>query len=261
MLCVKIEIISADYEASGKNLLARTLPGLREDNGEKQSAGLIVRLLRRLDEKGPDILADLLRYLPDSGKSRLISELANHYRENLCDMVNEALMENELGKNISVGILELEPSGEGIMLKAQRVRINYRGVMEHELIQRKIADSAEKYANQTIVGKLPAVTEFVKRNAGAAMKVVSSLAPKEVEKKVLSMLTSSERQEKMAAFLERILEQQGLVVKIGQIMISEDESSEENISACHSESAFFLSEESEELVLDGLAAYLRASVK
>lgn len=272
MLNANVEILAIDYEKSIMNLMERTLQKL----DEKADIGMAVRLLRKLGNSAPAVFCSLIQYMTDAEKAGLICELVNQYQKKLVDMVNDALASHELGKNIELGKMFFRTSGTGLHIYAQNVKVDYRGILDNGTVQKKVEDTVQQYADRSILGKVPGLSGLLKENANTVAKMAVSLAPGEVEKKALKIIESPENKRKMTALLEAVFEKEGLVVDIGQInILYTDAMTTNNTVASKSEAGadkdlkepmaeenpgFALSEEMEEIVLDALSEYLKASV-
>ncbi len=273
MLNADIEIQKIDYEKSVKNLLGRIMPKLKD----KPEAGMAVRLLQKLGNEAPDVFCNLIRYMPAQGKAKLICELVSQYQEKLTRMVNDALSFHELGKNIVLGSMFFQASGEGLLIFARNVKVNYSGILDNEAVQKKVEHTVQQYADNSFLKNHPKLVGLLKENANVAAKAAAVLGPEAIEKKALKIIESPENKEKMRVLLENVLEQEGLVLKIGQIHILEtDEDPIRDFAASDMETeeivdghfkrqqaqkpGFAVSEEMEELVLEALSKYLKASV-
>lgn len=272
MLNANVEILAIDYEKSIRNLMVRALQKL-DENAEM---GMAARLLRKLGNSAPAVFCSLIQYMSDAEKAELICELVNQYQEKLVGMVNDALASHELGKNIELGKMFFRTFGTGLLIYAQNVKVNYRGILDNGIVQKKVEDTVQQYADRSILGKVPGLSGLLKGNANTVAKMAVSIAPGEVEKNALKIIESPENKRKMTALLEEVLEKEGLAVDIGQInILSTDAMAANNAFALESEAGadkgskepaaeekqgFALSEEMEEIVLNALSEYLKASV-
>ncbi len=272
MLNADIEIQKIDYENSVKNLVGRIMPKIKD----KPEADMVVRLLQKLGNHAPDVFCNLIQYMPDRGKAKLICELVNQYQEKLTGMVNDALAQHELGKNIILGSIFFQAFEEGLLIYTQNIKIDYSGILDNEAVQKKVEDTVQQYADNSFLKKIPKLGGLLKENANTAAKAAAVLAPAAIEKKALQIIESPGNKEQMRALLEKVLKKEGLVLEIGQIhILGADMASIKDHSKLEMEAAeaadghskgqeaqklgFALSEEMQEQILEALSRYLIAS--
>lgn len=264
MLTIRIEIVKIDYESCIRSLMERFQMKIQMWS----EVGIFGRLLEKLDGSAPDIFCCLSKYIPNEGKGMLISELANQYREKLTEASNKALASNDLGKNIVFSQVEFGALGGELFISARNVKVNYSGIMGNENVKKKVEDSAQQYLDSTALGKkLPGLGSVLKGKVSSAARFAAALMPGEIEKKALQLLAIPENKAKLMNLLEEMLVREGLVMKIGEISILNVEadqkidhmdSSDEQMTP--GGKGHFLSAETEEMLLDALSEYLKASV-
>lgn len=264
MLAIRIDVIKIDYERCIRSLLERFQMKMQTWS----ESGLFGRLLEKLGGSAPDIFCCLSRYIPNEGKGMLISELANQYQEKLTEASNKALSSNDLGKNIVFGQVEFGASGEELFISAQNIKVNYSGIMGNENVKKKVEDSAQQYLDSTALGKkLPCLGNVLKGKVSSAARCAAALMPGEIEKKALQILAIPENKAKLICLLEETLVREGFVMKIGELSIlnvetgqriSYTDGGDEQMSL--GGKVHFPSVETEEMLLDALSEYLKASV-
>ena len=122
MLNGTIKIAHIDYGESIDGLLKRHLPRLEEKWGAHPAA----RLLEKLGDNAPNVLAGMLAYMPDCGTEKLICELAEQYHEPLLQALNRGLASSDLGRNVTLGNIWFRESEEGIEICLENRLTVYR---------------------------------------------------------------------------------------------------------------------------------------
>lgn len=267
MLNGTIKIAHIDYGESIDGLLKRHLPRLEEKRGDHPA----VRLLEKLGDNAPSVLAGMLAYMPDCGREKLICELAEQYHEPLLQALNRGLASSDLGRNVTLGNIWFRESEEGIEICLEDVRIDYKGLLGSETVQKKVEDKVEDYMTQSPLGRMPGLTGLLKDNAGVMAKIAASFVPEDTENGAFAVLENPKIREILAELLEKVLKKEGFSLEIGQIDIYPSDSCEaeknrrrerlEEESGTEREGErkkkfFGLSEETSEMVLDGIADFL-----
>ncbi|MDO4295914.1 MAG: hypothetical protein Q4D90_07130 [bacterium] len=228
MIDMKVTTLAIDYTRTCKGLY----PKLQKKLEEMDSPNLGLRLLRKLDSRGEEVMLELLQFLEEQQKTELLLFLLQKFKSQWQKKVVEALAKHPIGKNIRFEDVILKREGKQLSLLLWNTEVNYQGLLRSGLL--------EKDAQNPL-----------KQVAGLGIQFVPTAL---IEKTVLTALQSEMVNAKIVTMIEQTLKDRGIYLKLGGATIQASGKTKPKASA-ESEK---LSEELEEALLDAVVQYLEA---
>lgn len=257
MICAEITIKEIQYEKSFENLFPMGMEKCRK----MENPNLAIRFLLKMGDLSMTAALGILGMMGEKSKGELLCGLANLYCREILSELNALLQKDELGKNICIGdIYMAQNSGGRLSFMGQNIQVDYSGLMKNDVVKQKISDYASKAVKKSIFGGIDLLQKIAADGVNYAAEVAVGIAPKEVEKKVLSVMDKEENKGKLLQMAEQVLEEKGLCIKLEDFVFMQLEDSDAQ-SGSDAESVeerkFELSPELEEKLLDAVAGYLK----
>lgn len=251
MLYAKITIREIDYERSFENLFPMGMQKCRK----MENPNLAVRFLLKMGDASMTAAIGILNLINEKYKSELLCGLVNLYCWEIQSALNSLLQKDEMGKSISIGdiYMAVQDYGGQLTLIGSDIKVDYGSLAKNDIVKQKIGEFANQAVKKNMFGGISPIQKVVADGAGFAAEVASFAAPKEVEKKILSVMNKKENKDRMLPMAEQVLAEKGLSLKLEDVVFVQGTSAVES----EKERKFELSGELEEELLDAVARYLK----
>ncbi len=247
MLTGIITIGKIDYEKTFRALF----PILMEKLESMDDKNFAVRFLMKMGEESVTAVVGILNKM--DGKQEMFCQLINSYASEIILKINEFLQKDELGKYIQIADLTLTQNGSDMILKVDRVDINYKELIENPSIQQKISQAAGEKTRGLGILFQRAAEKNTGRLASATVKMLSN----DLEKIGLLILQSEEVKRKILVTADQGMKENGIFLELVDFLIEESENIVEETSALEKKEERFVLNDLEEKVLDAVTAYLK----
>lgn len=261
MVNAKITIREIHYEQSFANLFPMGMEKCRQ----MEAPNLAIRFLLKMGDASMTAALGILNLMNERSKGELLCSLVNLYCQEIRSALNVLLQKDELGKNICIGNICMAQDTEGHpVLIGSNIKVDYSGLVKNDTVKQKIGDYASKTVKKTIFGEIDLFQKMAAEGAGFAAEIAAGLAPGEVEKKALLVMSQKENKNRMLHMAEQVLEEKGLCVKLGDFAFAQGlDAKQQDKVAAHDgqERKFELSPALEDELLDAVAGYLKKLTK
>lgn len=247
MLTGTITIGKIDYEKSFRALF----PILMEKLESMEDKNLAVRFLIKMGEESVTAVVGILNKM--EGKQEMFCQLINSYASEIVSKINEFLEKDEVGKHIQIAGLKLIQNGSDMILKVERVDIDYKELVESPAIQEKINQAAGEKTRG--LGNI--FQKAAEKNAGRLASATVKVLSNDLEKIGLNILQLEEVKRKILMTAEQGMEEKGIFLELVDFMLEESENSVEEITALEQKEENFVLNDFEEKVLDAVTTYLK----
>ena len=251
MVTVKIDIGKIDYEKNFKELFPVVMKKLEI----VENKNLALRFLMKMGEASMTAVLGILGRLDERAKGEILCGIIRLYGQEIVSRLNETLEKDEIGRNINITQILLLQDGEKMELYAYGAKINYRGLLDNQDIQKKVKDAAENMA-QGLGGLFQ---EAIGNNVGKLAKAAARIAPGEVERVGLNLLQKENVKRKLLALSEKALHDKGVWLDLIDFNIEQIDTKQEFIDTLqeNTESKQLFSEELEEKILNAVVDYIK----
>ena len=261
MIHANITLKEIYYEKSFANLFPMGIEKCRK----MENPNLAVRFLLKMGDASMTAALGILNLMDEKSKGELLCGLVNLYCQEIQSALNALLQKDELGKNICIGDVYMAQDSEGqLSFVGRNIKADYSGLMKNDTVKQKIGDYASKTVKKTIFGGIDLFQKVAADGAGFAAEIAAEVAPKEVEKKVLSVMNQKENKDRLLHMAEQVLEERGLCVKLEDFVFVQEASSDDQdevVVEDAKERKFELSAALEEELLGAVAGYLKILLK
>ena len=165
MITVKIDIGTIDYEKNFKELFPVAMKKLEM----VENKNLALRFLMKMGEASMTAVLGLLGRLDERAKGEILCGIIRLYGQEIVSRLNETLEKDEIGRNIHITQILLLQNGEEMELYAYGAKINYRGLLDNQDIQKKVKDAAE---NMDVKRQILALCEKAMRDKGVWLDLI-----------------------------------------------------------------------------------------
>ncbi len=165
MITVKIDIGTIDYEKNFKELFPVAMKKLEM----VENKNLALRFLMKMGEASMTAVLGILGRLDERAKGEILCGIIRLYGQEIVSRLNETLEKDEIGRNIHITQILLLQNGEEMELYAYGAKINYRGLLDNQDIQKKVKDAAE---NMDVKRQILALCEKAMRDKGVWLDLI-----------------------------------------------------------------------------------------
>lgn len=261
MISVKITIKEIHYEKSFESLFPMGMQKLQKVD----DPNLSIRFLLKMGHASMTAVLGILELMNEKSKGEILCNLVNLYCPEIQSALNILLQKDDLGKNIAIGdIYMAQETGGRLIFIGRDIKVNYDRLAKNDTVKQKIGEFANEAVKKSIIGKIDLLQKAVANGAGIAAEVAAGIAPKEVEKKILSVMNKDENKWKLLRMAEQVLAEKGLCLILEDaVFTQEDSSALQAVPAQETgkERKFEMSAELEEELLDTVARYLKMLLK
>lgn len=250
MLFIKFDLEKVDYEMSVEALL----PIFVKKCAGKDKGNMLERMVNKLGDRTTPVALKLLQYFDDATKDAVLVNLINDHQDRLSTSLNKYLESILPGNIIHIGglVAGLNDSRK-LTLRASEVEVNYKELLQSELVVSNVDHLAQKFAEKIGIGK-----GLFGRAAKFALKAGAGLSSDDLEKQGVQILSAEPIQAKLVPSLTKALQERGLAVET--MSVSFETTIETDLS--HSGSDIPIDWAGlEDPIMDALAAWLTDSVE
>ncbi len=261
MIYAQIIIKEINYEKSFKNLFPLGIRKFRQ----LESSNLMIRFLLKMGDASMTAALGILELMDEKSKGELLCGLVNLYCQEIQSALNTLLQNDDLGKNICIGDICIEQGTDGqLLFLARNIKVDYASLAKNHKVKQKIRDYAGKAVKKTIFGGINILQKAAADGAGMVAEVAAGVAPKEVEKKAVSVINQEENKSRLLEMAEQVLKERGLCVELADLVFVQevfDTMWDGVIVDEAKEKKWELSAELEEGLLDAVTGYLKGILK
>lgn len=253
MITVKIDIGTIDYEKNFKELFPVAMKKLEM----VENKNLALRFLMKMGEASMTAVLGILGRLDERAKGEILCGIIRLYGQEIVSRLNETLEKDEIGRNIHITQILLLQNGEEMELYAYGAKINYRGLLDNQDIQKKVKDAAENMVQGLGVGGL--FQETIGNNVGILAKAAARIAPGEVERIGLNVLQKQNVKRQILALCEKAMRDKGVWLDLIDFSLEQTDPKQEIMAPIQedAESVHLFSEELEEKILNAVVDYIK----
>lgn len=205
MLFIKFDIEKINYEKSVEGLMSIFV----KQCAEKDKGNMLERMVNKLGDRTTPVALKLLRYFDDATKDAILINLISDHQDRLSASLNKYLESVLPGNIIHIGGLAAGLNdGRELTLWASQVEVNYKELLESELVEANVDRFAQKLAEKVGVGK-----GLFGRAAKYALKAGAKISPDDLEKQGVQLLSSETIKAKLLPILAKALQERGLAVE------------------------------------------------
>jgi len=257
LIYAEIVIKEIQYEKSFENLFPMGIEKCRK----MENPNLAVRFLLKLGDSSMTAALGILNLTDKQSKNELLCGLANLYGQEIQSALNALLQKDELGKNIRIGdIYMAQGRGGHLSFMARNIRVNYSGLAKNDTFKQKLGDYASGLVKKSKLGGGELLQKIAAGGASLAAEVAAEIVPREVEKKVLSIMNKAENKGRLLKMAEQVLGEKGLCLKLEDFTFVQENAQDSQgfvAEEGEKERKFELSPETEEGLLNAVAGYLK----
>ncbi len=227
-----------------------------------ENPGTGIRFINKMGDDLLPLMLEILNYISDEEKEKLLLGMIDLFQEPMCKALNRFLGNQEAGSAIHIGRISTlkEEGGENLFLVITGVSIDYSALVKTSLVNQNIDAYMDNLPKRTV----PGGSRFFKGAAKLALRAGAKVAPEEMERKGIALLSRPDIKEKVICIISKELEKAGLYLTVQDFSLKEDTDTEEEPdkirTADDPDKGFKLPEEMEEILLNGGVRYLKAAM-
>lgn len=253
MINVYIKIGEINYEKTAEAMLEKVLKKWKIQKPEGRIAGF----LYILGDAALPALNGMLGGLSENQKNELFNILSYRYESELQSAVSKFIQGSTYGKDITITSVNAEIEKDGTMaLAARGINVDYNGLVHSDLIKDQLRKAADKLPSITLGN-----TGIRDLAAGGAAKFAAGLtrvAPGQVEKKIIALVSQPDNKKKMLKYAAQILEEKGIYVSIQDVLFEQVSEEEAELQAREVQQMDgTIPEELETTLWESIGGYLR----
>ncbi|MBT9778576.1 hypothetical protein GPL15_18930 [Clostridium sp. MCC353] len=256
MFNVYIKINEINYEKTAEAMLEKALKKWQIQRPE----GRITGFLYILGDAALPALLGMLSGVTDGQKNELLYILSYRYEEELQAAISKFIEGSTFGNDITIGSVSTETGDDGTMLLAARgISVNYNGLVHSDPVRNKLRRAADllpqvSFGNIGLRGLAA---------GGAAMFAdgLTRVAPGQIEKKIISLVSQIDNKKKMLDYAAQILEEKGIYVSIQDVifeLVTEEEAEMQAREVRQMDG--IIPEELEKALWESIGTYLRETI-
>lgn len=249
MLQLRLNLAEINYE----NILKMVYPTLLEKVSQNQSRNLLFRLITELGGDGEGVLLRLMEKLPPKTCNQLACHCLNSYSSVLVGKLNDYLREDPWGKHFVLDSIEVEQSGNGLVLTVRNVQANFKALLnaasEAENLEKITGKVVRNKLMRALTGKAAAMA------AEKAAQATNAMTPEELEAAGVAMLGRDAVRHKLMKVVAKALKAKNIPLTVSEVQVESTEYAE--ISQQETTKLLDLSEELENALIKALADFLR----
>lgn len=257
MISGTIVISDIEYEKCFRSLF----PALVRKIDAMENPGTAFRFMTKMGDDLLPVMLKIMDHISNEEKEKLLLGMIDLFQEPICTSLNRFLSNQEAGRGIRIGRIGAlkEEGGENLFLVITGVSIDYGLLVKTNLVNQNI----DAYMDNLTRWKWLGESSFLKGTAKLALRAGAKIVPEEMERKGMELLNRPDIKKRVMCLIPEGLEKAGLYLTVQDFSLKEDTVKEEPDTVRieeDSKAGFKLPEEMEEILLNGVVAYLKATV-
>lgn len=256
MINVYIKVDEINYEKTAEAMLEKVLKKWQIQRPE----GRITGFLYILGDAALPALLGMLSGVTDKQKNELLYILSYRYEEELQSAISKFIQGSTLGKDITIGSVGTEYGDGGTMLLAARgINVDYNGLVNSDPVRNKLQKAADRLPHVSF-GTI-GLRGLAAGGAALFADGLTRVAPGQIEKKIISLVSQIDNKKKMLDYAAQILEEKGIFVSIQDVIFEQVTEEEEEMQAREvRQMDGTIPEELEKVLWESIGTYLRDTI-
>ena len=211
MIGAQIKIADIDYKRTFQNIFPKALRKWEE----MESPNLMIWFLQKMWDASLNAALGILELLSEENKGGLLCEITSLYGQEIRTLLNHYLSQDDLGKSIQVGELLMMQEGSKMLLSVRDVKVDYDSLLQSESVQSKIGDLAEQMA--AWISGNSRLGQVAASSMNLAARAVVHIAPDEVEKQAIAVITKERYRTRILEIAKQALEKKWIYLALADI--------------------------------------------